>query len=149
MRIEEEIGQKAFKSEAQKGIINLIYTTNWVISQQKRAFKSFDITYQQYNILRILKGQHPNASTINLLKDRMLDKMSDASRLVDRLVAKGLIEKKQNKLDRRAADIFITDKGIQLLKDAQPMVEKFSDILSGLTETEIEQLNDLLDKIRS
>ena len=93
MKIEKEIHQKSFKSEHQKLAINLLYTHGWLMSLQKKLFTNSDITTTQYNILRILRGQFPNPISINLLKDRMLDKMSDTSRLVERLRIKGYVKR--------------------------------------------------------
>lgn len=149
MRLEDEIGQKSFKSERQKGIVNLIYTTNWIISHQKEIFKDYGITYQQYNILRILRGQHPSPSTINTLKERMLDKMSDASRLVDRLVSKNLVIRQTNKNDKRAVDIIITDEGLKLLSKTDPVAEEMDSLLDSLSDEEVKILNDILDKARN
>jgi DNA-binding MarR family transcriptional regulator len=126
MELEKEIFQTAFKSERQKATINLIFTHNWVTHQMKREFLPYDITLQQFNILRILRGQYPSPANINLLKERMLDKMCDASRIVDRLKEKELIAKCVNKKDRRAAEV----------------------MMNNLSEEEAQTLNALLDKIR-
>src|ERR1041384_1552210 len=115
--IEKLIAQKTFSSEYNKGLISLIFVGNWVVSRHQQFFKRFDITMQQFNILRILRGQHPKAASINMLKERMLDKMSDVSRLVERLRKAELIERKSCEVDRRAVDVKITDKGLLLLKE--------------------------------
>ena len=101
MKLEEEIAQQKFAGEQQKAMINLLFTYHWAVSKMKSDFKPYDITMQQFNILRILRGQMPNPCTINILKERMLDKMCDASRMVDRLLQKGFIERCVNKKDRR------------------------------------------------
>lgn len=94
MRLEDEIKQKSFRNEFHKLAVNIIYTHSWLMSKIIYMLSQYDITPQQYNILRILRGQFPSPASVSLLKSRMLDKMSDASRLVDRLVEKGLVEKK-------------------------------------------------------
>jgi DNA-binding MarR family transcriptional regulator len=149
MRLEEEIKQiKPFKNDYSKAIVNLIYTYNWVESSSKSFFKEFDITSQQFNILRILQGQYPVPATINLLRDRMLDKMCDASRLVERLRLKGLLERNKASSDKRAVDILITKKGIALLAEIELKLPVFEAKFKSLDEDEVKVLNNLLDKFR-
>ena len=107
MKIEEEIKQPTFKSEHQKAHINLLYTSGWVQQAQASLFKPFGVTLPQYNVLRILRGQHPKPATISLLIDRMLDKTSNASRIVDKLEAKALVTRKQCPADRRTVDVLL------------------------------------------
>jgi len=148
LKLEEEIQQKKFKSETQKLAINLIYTTNWLNSQYSSFFKNSDITLQQYNVLRILRGQHPNPCSIKLIKERMLDRMSDASRIVDKLKAKNLLIRKECPMDRRSVDVVITDKGLDLLKTLDTIDEDYKEIFNSLTKEEMVMLNTLLDKLR-
>lgn len=146
-RIEEEIQQKKFKTAHQKAIINLIYTTNWLEHKQQKYFKPFSITGQQYNILRILKGQHPKSISATEIKSRMLDRNSDVSRILDRLEIKNLIVKKTCPSDKRASDVFINEDGLSLLKLIDKNEIELNPIKS-LTEEEAHQLSDLLDKCR-
>jgi len=148
MRIEDEIKQKKFKSEYQKMYINLVYTANWMNTQQMRMFKEFGLSVQQYNILRILRGQVPNAVNLGLIQERMLDKNSNASRLIEKLKIKKLVERKESKIDRRQVDIMITEKGLDLLKKMDGKVEEAETINANLTKQEAETLSDLLDKLR-
>ncbi len=148
MRIEDEIKQKKFKSEYQKMYINLVYTANRLNTQQMRMFKEFGLSVQQYNILRILRGQVPTAINLGLIQDRMLDKNSNASRLIEKLKIKKLVERKESKIDRRQVDIMITEKGLDLLKKMDGKVEEAELIDSNLTKQEAETLSDLLDKLR-
>lgn len=149
MRLEEEIKLKEFKSSQEKGIINLIYTYNWVESQLKVFFKSYGLTNQQYNILRILRGQNPKPCTINLLRERMLDKMSDASRIVERLRIKGLLERTVSPTDRRSVDITISQKGLELLAEVDETIPNFQyRLFQNLDQAEIDHMNLLLDKFR-
>lgn len=148
MKLEDEIKQKKFKNDYHKLAVNLIYTHGWLSNHQAEFFKSFDITGAQYNILRILRGQHPNPASINLLKDRMLDKMSDASRLVERLKNKGLVEREICPEDRRKVKVKITDSGIELLKKMDDLEDKFENLFSNIKSSEAKMLNELLDKIR-
>lgn len=147
MRIEDEIKQKNFISPYQKAIINLLFTSNWVVNQQQKYFKPFGITGQQFNVLRILKGQHPKSISAKDIKSRMLDKNSDMSRLLDRLYSKKLIEKKSCETDKRVSDVFITDAGLSLLKEISRK-QKTIDQVVKLTEADAVQLSDLLDKSR-
>lgn len=148
--IEKLIATKAFTSEHHKGLVGLIFVGNWIVSKHQQFFKQYDITMQQFNILRILRGQHPKAASINTLKDRMLDKMSDVSRLVERLRKAELVERKSCELDRRAVDVKITQKGLQLLKQIDGEIYALEDNLKeALSDKEMIQLNRLLDKVLS
>ena len=148
MELEKEIKQSKFRSEQQKAAVNIFYTNNWLRDKMSVIFKRYDISIQQYNILRILRGQRPNPSTVNLLKDRMLDKMSDASRLVERLKQKGLVARETSENDRRTVDIFITDKGLKLLVDIDKDEQSMDSFFSCLDEKELKQMSKLLDKLR-
>lgn len=147
MKIEEEIKQQKFKSAQQKAVINLIYTASWMQAKQQDTFKPFNITSQQFNILRILRGQHPNSISASEIKSRMLDKNSDVSRLLDRLLVKKVITKKICPNDKRAADINLTEEGVELLKAIDKKQQQIDGILT-LSEEEAIQLSDLLDKSR-
>jgi DNA-binding MarR family transcriptional regulator len=149
MRIEEEIKQQVFTSEYQKAYINLIYTANWVEQGQAEIFKSYGLTLPQFNILRILRGQHPKPATVNLLIERMLDKTSNASRIVDKLVAKGLVSRTQCEYDRRTVDVLITPTGLDLLAQIDRENKSMHSGINNLTDAEAKTLNQLLDKIRS
>jgi DNA-binding MarR family transcriptional regulator len=148
LKLEDEIQQKTFKSPYQKLAINLIYTSHWLDAHYSSFFKNKDITVQQYNVLRILRGQHPNYCNLKLIKERMLDRMSDASRIVDKLVAKGYIERKSCPNDRRQIHIIISEKGLELLKSLDFIDETTKEIFDNLSVKDIEKLNDLLDQLR-
>lgn len=129
-------------------MLNLIYTTNWLTAKQDSLFKDSDITVQQYNVLRILRGQYPNPCSIKLIKERMLDRMSDTSRIVDKLLTKKLLERNECPNDRRSVNVIISDKGLELLKSLDYIDDLSQQTLKSLTEKEINTLNELLDKIR-
>ncbi|MCC5931501.1 MAG: MarR family transcriptional regulator [Cyclobacteriaceae bacterium] len=148
MTIEQEIRQKSFASPFHKMVVNLYFTANWLKNKELSVFKKFGISAQQFNVLRILKGQHPNPCTLLNIKERMLDKDSNTSRLVDKLVASGLVERKECPEDRRQVDILITHKGIELLGKINPEVNDVHKFSIGLTETEALLLSDFLDKLR-
>src|ERR1700710_737901 len=148
MRIDEEIQSTKFEDNYQKVAINIAYTEGCLQNMFRSYFEKYNLTIQQFNILRIIRGQYPNPATVNLLKERMVDKMSDASRIVDRLVQKGLVSRCTNTRDRRSVDIRISEQGLKILA---VMDEEFKikDLLKdNLTEEEAGQLSDLLDKLR-
>jgi DNA-binding MarR family transcriptional regulator len=146
-KIEEEIQQKKFKSAHQKAVINLIYTANWLQNKHHSFFKLYGITGQQFNMLRILKGQHPKSISAKDIKTRLLDQNSDVSRLLDRLSAKDLITKTTCPLDKRASDVFITRAGLELLKEIEKKQKEIDEVLA-LSPEEALQLSNLLDKCR-
>jgi DNA-binding MarR family transcriptional regulator len=148
MSIEKDIQQSKFRNEYQKTVVNLIYTYNWITEKTKQFFDKGDITSQQYNILRILRGAGKPLSTLQI-RQRMLDKMSDTSRIVDRLVKKDLVKKVICKTDRRLVDVTITDQGLSLLEKLDGYNDEMDALLSNITEEEAKMLNQLLDKIRN
>jgi DNA-binding MarR family transcriptional regulator len=148
MSIEKDIQQPKFRNEYHKTVVNLIFTYNWITEKTKQFFEKGDITSQQYNILRILRGAGKPLSTLQI-RQRMLDKMSDTSRIVDRLVKKELVQKVICKTDRRLVDVTITDAGMQLLDRLDSYNEQMDSMLGNLTEEDAKMLNHLLDKIRS
>ena len=147
--IGEEIVQPHFTSEYQKLLINLLYTHNQLVDKLSLSLKNYDITRQQINVLRILRGQHPKPAAMTLIKERMLDKMSDTSRLVERLRLKNLVQRSTNTYDRRAVEVSITEEGLQLLKETDPIIQEFEKHLHNLNAEEAKQLNYLLNKLRS
>ena len=148
MGLEKEIQQYRFTGENQKALINLMYTYHWVTEKLRNLLSEDDITLQQYNILRILRGSDPKPlSTLNI-RDRMLDKMSDTSRIVDRLMLKGLVNKKSCPTDKRLVDISITVAGKQLLEKIDKKDEAMTAIISNLNKEELAALNHILDKLR-
>jgi DNA-binding MarR family transcriptional regulator len=148
MGIDKDIQQAKFRNVFQKATINLIYTLGWVKDQSKSIFDAEDITAQQFNILRILRGSSPQPLSTLQIRERMLEKMSDTSRIVDRLIAKGLVKKIICKKDRRLVDVIITDKGKRLLERLDARQDEMDAVLGNLTEKEASDLSDLLDKIR-
>ncbi len=148
MRIEDEIKSNKFEDNYQKVVINVSYTSGWLNNLLRPEFEKFNLTQQQFNILRILRGQYPKPATVNLLKERMIDKMSDASRIVDRLIQKGLVSRCTNKSDRRAVDIRISEEGLSVLSKMDVEMRSKEYLRNNLTEAEAAQLSDLLDKLR-
>jgi DNA-binding MarR family transcriptional regulator len=148
MGIEQDIQQTKFRNDYQKGLVNLIYTHGFVTEKLKSIFSRSDITSQQYNILRILRGAGKPLSTLELRK-RMLVKMSDTSRLVDRLILKDFVKKITCTKDKRLVDISITTAGLKLLTHLEKYNEEMDELLQPLTQEEVLMLNTLLDKIRT
>lgn len=148
LKLEDEIQQKTFKSPQQKLAINLIYTSHWLNYKYASFFKDQDITIQQFNVLRILRGQYPNYCNLKLIKERMLDRMSDASRIIDKLLQKGYVERKSCPNDRRSVNLLISEKGLELLQSLDYIDEETKEIFANLSIEEVMKLNDLLDNIR-
>jgi DNA-binding MarR family transcriptional regulator len=148
MELEKEIHQKTFRSKAHKAAVNIIYTFNWMNTFHSAFLKRFGLTGQQFNVLRILRGQHPKLVTIKLIRERMLDKMSDASRIVEKLRVKGLLDRDIDQDDRRACQVSITKKGLDLLSEIEKEEMKLDEPFQTLSGDELQQLNVLLDKLR-
>jgi DNA-binding MarR family transcriptional regulator len=148
MRIDEEIQSTNFEDNYHKAVINISYTYSWLNNTFKCKFEKHKLTNQQFNVLRILRGQYPKPATVNLIKERMVDKMSDASRIVDRLVQKGLVSRCTNNQDRRAVDIRISDQGLAVLGIMDKEFKTKEILGNNLSEEEAAQLSDLLDKLR-
>jgi MarR family multiple gene transcriptional regulator MgrA len=147
--IEDIIRQKKFNDDYHRAYVGLAYLYNQIDYIQQQLFKEYNVTPQQYNALRILRGQHPHPATVGLIKERMIDRNSDASRIVERLRKAGFVERVTCENDRRAVDIVITEKGLSLLKELDPVINNINDPLKMLDKDEIADMNDMLDKILS
>ena len=148
MGIDKDIHSTNFRNEYHKAVVNIIYTNNWIMERHKEIFERGDITPQQYNILRILRGAKQPLSTLQI-RQRMLDKMSDTSRIVDRLLKKELVKKIVCAVDKRLVDVTITPKGLALLKELDKYNNEMDCVLNKISEEEVCTLNQLLDKIRN
>jgi DNA-binding MarR family transcriptional regulator len=149
MTLEKDIKQsKAFKNPVEKTFVNIMFTNNKIRELQHQILKRHDLTYQQYNVLRILKGHFPEPITINEIIDRMLDKMSNASRLVDKLVHKGLVERTFRADDKRACNVHLSTNGLDFLTKVNMDMDKKTSSINTLSSDQIESLNNLLDKFR-
>jgi DNA-binding MarR family transcriptional regulator len=148
MGIEKEIHQEKFRSARHKAMLNILFTNGWFTEKMKTILAPEDITPQQYNILRILRGSFPQPLSTLQIRERMLDRMSDTSRIVDRLVAKQLVKKVVCTKDRRLVDVTIIEKGQNLLKRLDGQVNSMDSILSNITEKEAQTISNLLDKLR-
>lgn len=149
MKLEDEIKQtKPFKSEIQKLVLNISFTGSWLNSLSAEMLKPFDVSAPQYNVLRILRGKYPESYCNQEITGRMIDKNSNATRIVDKLIVKGLAKRSENPSDRRAVEIVITEKGIDLLKQID--INGFGNYLDLLkiNEENAKQMNDWLDEMR-
>ncbi len=146
--IGEEIKQKKFRNEYSQLFINVMYTSSWLSSHQNQFFKVHGLTSQQYNVLRILRGQGENAASVNLIKDRMIDKMSNVSRIIDKLKSKQLVTRKASKHDRRQVDIKITEKGLAILSEIDDKLNDWEEGLHNISPEEALKASDLLDRWR-
>lgn len=148
MGIEQDIQQASFRNEFQKMGINLLFTANWLNEQIGKMLAEEGVTQQQYNILRILRGSATPLSTLKI-RERMLDKMSDTSRIVDRLIAKELVLKNICEKDKRLVDITLSSKGLQLVDQLDQFNDRIDALLKGINESEAATMNQILDKIRT
>ncbi|REE07833.1 DNA-binding MarR family transcriptional regulator [Winogradskyella pacifica] len=142
--LSKDINSK-FENFKVKAVLNIIYTANWITSRQSESFKDFGISQQQYNILRILRGANEPLK-VQTIKDRMLERSPNATRLMDKLCAKQLIKRLPSEHDRRVVKIEITQQGLDLLNTIPSDMNK--ELIKNLSEAEAEQLSDLLDKMR-
>ncbi|WNJ20725.1 MarR family transcriptional regulator [Pontibacter sp. G13] len=150
MNLEDAIKQKVpFNSARERAAVNLIFTHNWLVAKTKELFKPYDITSQQFNVLRILRGQYPEPITTSEIRCRMLDRMSDVSRIVDRLVKKEFVDRHICQSDKRLVDVVINSKGLALLEEMDNVNLEIQTLMDNLTEEEAQTLNELLDKARS
>ena len=150
MRIEEIIKTTFPMAQEKKALLNVMYTQNVIADQFNELLKPFDLSAEQFNVLRILRGQKGNAVNMCTIQERMIAKTSNTTRLVDKLLLKGLVLREICPENRRKMEITITSKGIELLKQLDPLVEahekKFG---NNLSEKELAQLNTLLEKFRN
>lgn len=149
MSLEDDIKQEKFHSEHQKASINILYTGSWLYNINASYLKKFGITPEQFNVLRILRGSHPTAMMLSEVTQRMIDKSSNCTRLVEKLRQKNFVNREICEKNRRQVDISITDKGLQLLKKIDANQSDWSMAVEKLSKTEAKELNRILDKLRA
>jgi len=149
MGISEDLKQRTFASETSKSVVNIIFTGNWMMQQMHDLLKPFGLTPQQYNVLRILRGQQNNPMTVLAITERMMDKMSNASRLVDKLLDKNLVLRRECPKDRRAVDVIILPAGMTLLAEIDQVQKQWEMTFGEIGEDKMDQLNILLDEFRN
>ena len=148
MKLEKEIKQRKFISPQQKLAVNIFYTSSWLDGKYAHFFKGIDLTPQQFNVLRILRGQYPKPSSLKMVKERMIDRMSDTSRIIDKLVKKGFVARTECKNDRRSINLLITADGLKMLRKLDHIDKSVNKLFSRLSEKQIRNLNKLLDDLR-
>lgn len=148
MSLEEEIKQEKFESEHQKAAVNILFTSSWLYNLNAHYLKAYELTPEQFNVLRILRGSHPNALRLADISCRMIDKNSNATRLVEKLRQKAMVSRMVCKSNRRQVDIHITAKGQRVLARIDKESTRWTTALQGLSPGEARQLNALLDKLR-
>jgi len=149
MSLEQDIKQEKFESEFHKVAVNILFTSSWLYNINADRLKAHGITPEQYNVLRILRGNHPIALMLAEVTSRMIDKSSNATRLVEKLRIKGLVKREICEGNRRQVDIFITDKGLSILKKIDGEESEWIATLKSISKTEAQELNRILDKLRS
>jgi DNA-binding MarR family transcriptional regulator len=149
MKLEDELKQPRFKDEYQRAMLNIIFTGSWLEVRTNQVLKPFDLSSQQFNVLRILRGSRPRPLNLLDIQERMMDRMSNATRLVEKLRQKGLLTREQCDQNRRKVEIEITDKGMELLSTLDPLMEQLHKSFAGkLTVDEANHINVILDKLR-
>ena len=148
MSIDRDIQQTRFANSRHKALINILYTYGWALERIKNILADHGITHQQFNILRILRGSYPKPLSTLQIRERMLDKMSDTSRIVDRLILKNLAQKTTSSSDHRLVDVLITEKGQDILREIDGGPDIVAEVMANVSEEEMEELSHLLDKIR-
>jgi MarR family transcriptional regulator, 2-MHQ and catechol-resistance regulon repressor len=148
LKLEEAIKQKRFESPQIKAMLNIMYTANWLMGEFRDVYKPFGITPQQYNVLRILRGKHPEFINPSEIKELMIDKNPDITRLCDRLLAMGLIGRSIDSDNRRKMNIVITDQGLHLLAQIQPLLTERQTQILHRSDINFELLSELLDELR-
>ena len=150
VKIEEAIQQEVFTDLRSKAGINILYTASWLVNHFSRILKPYGISWQQFNILRILRGQKDKPASLRLVSERMIDQMSNTSRLIDKLVAKGLVERRECPKDRRQVDLLLTQQGEEVVEHARKAVDsRMQQHLAHMDEKSLGQLSDLLDAYRA
>ena len=149
MRLEEEIKQKQFRNEYHKLGVNILFTSSLLKLKTQQMLKPFGLSPEQFNVLRILRGHYPDPATVNMIIDRMIDKNSNASRIVDKLIEKKLVIRKESCVDRRQVDVFITEEGLKVLDDIDRHPDvNFDSTMVWISSDEARIINDILDKMR-
>lgn len=149
MKIEDEIKQGKFVTNIQKATLNVLVTASWIGSKMNSNLKNFGISQAQYNVLRILRGQKDGPCSLGTITERMVDKMSNATRLVEKLRQSGYVTREVCPNNRRKVDIAITQDGLDLLTDIEPLVQKMFEEMNHISAEDLDKLNAVLDQMRA
>ncbi len=148
MKLEEAIKSNRFSSEKHKSTINVLFTAYWLKNSFSTMLKNHDLTMEQYNVMRILKGMHPEQMCVKDIGSRIIEKSSNVPRIIDKLVTKKLAKRTTSKVDKRETLVSLTDKGISVLEQANKVIDNATEEIKGLNEIESKMLNELLEKMR-
>lgn len=148
MSLEEDIKQRKFNNEYEKAAVNVLFSASWLHHIDTARFKPYNITAEQYNVLRILRGSHPEKLMLSEITSRMIDKSSNCTRLVEKLRQKNLVKREICADNRRQVEISITDKGLTILKKIDAQGSEWLSTLKNITKAEAQELNRILDKLR-
>lgn len=148
VKLEQAIQSTKFKNEVHKAGLNILYTAWWLKTVMSKELKEFGLTHEQYNVLRILKGKHPDRLCIKDIACRMIEKNSNVPRIIDRLVNKKLVKREQGSNDARQTVISLTQAGMAILESSTIRINTVFDAVMTIQEAEAAQLNSLLEKVR-
>jgi len=148
MRLEDVLQTNRFRNEQHKASLNILFSAYWLKSNLSYAIKDGDLTMEQYNVMRILKGKHPEKMCIKDIAGRMIERNSNVPRIIDKLLAKKLVKRSVSKTDKRETLVALTEKGLTNVESTTQVLNALSDSLIKLTEAEAGILNDLLEKMR-
>ncbi len=148
MKIEDVLKTSRFKDQVHKASLNLLYTSYWLKNHLSAAIKENGFTAEQFNVMRIVKGRHPEAICVKDIAERMIEKSSNVPRILDRLILKKYVERSVSKEDKRETLISITELGMKKLLEVNKIVNKVNETVIGLNEMEAALLNELLEKLR-
>lgn len=149
MKLEQAIQSNKFKSEVQKAGLNILYTAWWLKTATSKELKEFGLTHEQYNVLRILKGKHPDQMCIRDIACRMIEKNSNVPRIIDRLELKKLVKRATSAEDKRETVISLTQSGLTILEATNNVVNRAMEELMQISEKDAAELNTLLEKVRA
>jgi|SRR5688500_4374448 DNA-binding MarR family transcriptional regulator len=148
MSLEEDLKQERFTNEYEKVVVNILFTASWLANLNAARLKPFGVTAEQYNVLRILRGSHPKPLMLADITCRMIDRSSNATRLVEKLRQKGFVKREICENNRRQVDISITDAGLEILAKVDEGRDQWLERLKSITRDEVEELNNMLDRLR-
>ncbi len=148
MTLEQELKQERFTNDYEKMVVNILFTSSWLSNLNASRLKPFGLTPEQYNVLRILRGSHPKPMMLADITCRMIDKNSNATRLVEKLRQKGFVKREICENNRRQVDISIMETGLEILQEIDNSREQWLENLKTIPKSEVEELNNMLDKLR-
>lgn len=148
MKLEQAIKSTKFKNEVHKAGLNILYTAWWLKTVMSKDLKEYGLTHEQYNVLRILKGKHPEQMCVRDIACRMIEKNSNVPRIVDRLELKKLVKRSTSEIDKRETVITLTQSGITILEASTAILNKLMDETIAISDKEATALNKLLEKVR-